>query len=215
VLAAALLGAIAPVLAMTSGCNILGPALVLAHGPERVPAAHKLEPYRETTVMVDDPNTVLPRRTHRVVVAQTVEQVLLNKEALKVDMISSQYVQAALNREEPGARKSIPDIGREVGAQVVIWVTFDSFMLSPDGQTYQPSAQARVKVIDVATGEPAWPEEREGYRLSIRAKERATDVPRTYSQLAQAERAFAEYCGKAVAELFYAEQKVFSARAGN
>lgn len=202
-------------LAVLSGCNILGPALLIAHGPERVPAEFKLDAYKATTVLVDDPNTILPRRSHRVVVSQTVEQVLLKKDALKTDMISSQYVQAALNREDVEERRSIPDIGREVGAEMVIWVTFDRFALSPDGQTYQPTAQARVKVVDVASGEPVWPEERGGYRLSIKANERASDVPRTYSQLAQAERAFAEYCGKAIAELFYAEEKVFSARAGN
>jgi hypothetical protein len=198
-----------------AGCNIFGPAFILVHGPPRVPSEYELDKSRVTTVLVDDQNTILPRRQYRVVIAKGIEQRLLDKKKLAVDMIDSQAVLASVNREKPGERRSVPEIGRDVGAEVVIWVTFDAFTLSPDGQTFHPVSVARVKVVDADEGTVLWPEEPTGHRLVIELDTKATTMPDSHSQRTQIERQLAEYTGKAISELFYEVEKPFSARAGN
>jgi len=198
-----------------AGCNIFGPAFILVHGPPRVPSEFELDKQRITTVLVDDPNTILPRRQYRVVIAREIEQRLLDKKKLAVDMVDSQAVLASVSREKPGERRSIPQIGRDVGAEVVIWVTFDKFALSPDGQTFRPFSEARVKVVDAAEGTVLWPADPAGFALNIELDSKATSMPDSHSKRAQVERQLAQYTGKAISELFYEVEKPFSARAGN
>ena len=130
-------------------------------------------------------------------------------------MIDSQAVLASVSREKPDERRSIPQIGRDVGAEVVIWVTFDKFTLSLDGQTFRPTSECRVKVVDAVKGTVLWPEAPTGHRLVVHMDASTTAIPESHSQRAQIERQLAEYTGKAIAELFYEVEQTFSARAGN
>ena len=212
IVACALLGSAA---IWAGGCNILGPAFLLAHGPPRVPKEYTLDKQRVTTVLVDDPNTVLPRRQYRVVVSQQIEERLINRHAVAVDMVSSQYVLALVNRETPGERRSIAQLGRDVGAEVVLWVKFDRFTLAPDGQTFRPTSVVHVKVVDAVNDTVLWPEAPAGYEMKVQMDAKTTSLPESFSARAQVERELALYSGKAVAELFYEVEQTFSARAGN
>lgn len=198
-----------------AGCNIVGPAYLMLHGPPRIPMEFELDRARTTTVLVDDQDTILPRRQYRVLISKEIEQRLLDKKKLTVDMIDSQAVLASVSREEPGERRSIPQIGRDVGAEVVIWVTFDWFTLSRDGQSFRPSSQSRIKVVDAVAGTVLWPEAPSGYVLEVHMDTKITVIPASHSERAQLERQLAQYTGKAIAELFYEVEQTFSARAGN
>ena len=200
---------------LATGCNIFGPAFLLVHGPPRIPMEYELDKTRITTVLVDDQNTILPRRQYRVVVAKEIEGKLLDKKKLTVDMIDSQAVLASIGREKPNERRSIPQIGRDVGAEVVIWITFDAFTLSLDGQTFRPTSVSRVKVVDAVDGTVLWPEGPTGHRLVVQMDGNTTVIPKSHSERAQIERQLAEYTGKAISELFYEVEQTFSARAGN
>lgn len=200
---------------LATGCNIFGPAFLMVHGPPRIPMEFELDKTRITTVLVDDQNTILPRRQYRVVIAKEIEGRLLEKKKLTVDMIDSQAVLASVGREKPNERRSIPQVGRDVGAEVVIWVTFDVFTLSIDGQTFRPTSVSRVKVVDAVDGTVLWPEASTGHRLVVQMDASTTIIPESHSERAQIERQLAEYTGKAIAELFYEVEQTFSARAGN
>lgn len=205
----------AAVCAAISGCNIIGPAFVLVHGPPRVPAEFELDKDRVTTVLVDDQNAILPRRQYRLLVSKEIEAHLLDKKKLTVDMIDSQAVLASVNREKPDERRSIPQIGRDVGAEVVIWVTFAEFSLTPDGSSLRPFFRARIKVVDAVEGKVIWPEVPSGYLLEAPMDTKVMSMPDSYSERAQLERQLAEHAGTAIAELFYEVEKTFSARDGN
>ena len=198
-----------------AGCNILGPAFLLAHGPPRVSEEYTLDKHRVTTVLVDDPNTVFPRRQYRVVVSQQIEERLIDRRAVAVDMVSSQYVLALVNRETPGERRTIPQLGRDVGAEVVLWVTFDRFTLAPDGQTFRPTSVVRVKVVDAVNDTVLWPDAPAGYKMTVQMDAKTTSLPESFSARAQVELDLALYSGKAIAELFYEVEQTFSAREGN
>jgi hypothetical protein len=195
------------------GCNILGAGFLLVHGPPKMPRAHTLEPRRPTAVFVDDPYNILPRAELRRLIGREVEQRLIAEKAIRGEMINSQHLMLLVRREEPGQQRSVSSIGREAGAEVVIWVRLDNFSLSQDGESFAPGSVVRVKVIDTVADERAWPEDPSGHRLQLTMPRRPADTPQTYSQRVAAERQLAQFTGKGVAELFYDEPRKSSARA--
>jgi hypothetical protein len=60
-------------------------------------------------------------------------------------------------KERANKVMSIEDIGKEVGAQQVIYVEMVMFAESPDGATPKPTAHAQVRVIDIEAQERVFP----------------------------------------------------------
>jgi len=97
----------------------------------------------------------------------------------------------------------IADIGRAVKADVLIYATVDSFVLSPDGQTYDPMAQLRVKVIDAKNDTRLWPDEARGYPLIVRVRSKTAPMPTSAASRYEAEDELAKQVGLELAWLFY------------
>lgn len=72
-------------------------------------------------------------------------------------------------RDTDGYRKmSIPQIGRETGAQQVLYVNLQSLRVDTDGITVHGSATATVKIVDATTGRSRWPQDVvDGYPVSM------------------------------------------------
>ncbi len=208
---AALIAALPLVLA---GCNIVGPAYVILHGPEKTPAEFTLDPTKKTVVFVDDRANVVARRSTRMRIAIEAEKLIV-EEGLVEEVIRSQSIMAAASQDSHADPSPIAALGRSVGADVVIYVTPDFFGLSPDGTTYQPTAQLRVKIIDAATGERLWPEQRSGHSMLIQMQVRPEDLPRTSGEALEREAMLAEWTGKRLAELFFDHVKPTESRVGD
>lgn len=213
-LRAVLIAALAVAAAFGAGCNILGPAFFFAHGPPRVPALYQLPRERPMVVLVDDPDNRIGSRQFRIEMARVVEERLLAEE--KVDtVIESQQLMRVLARERAEDRMTIGEIGRAVGAEVVIWIGVQSFELLRDAENIAPRAALRVKVLDVVAEERLWPDELSHHDLIVSMPRRAGEAPRTASERRRLMSELAQYAGRATAELFYTEEKPQSARAGN
>jgi hypothetical protein len=200
-------GAAGLAMALAPGaCNILGPAYYLAAGPAKTPAMHSLEAGRPTVIFVDDLASILPRRTLRQSVARSIEKELLASGAL-TRVLDSSAVQSAALREQTGEPVGVVQLGRSVGAEVVIFVSMDRFGLTPDGQTFQPYAAARVKVVDVTKDrdQMQWPGEANptGYPLTVTMPVRRASPPRSAGEFAKAQDETATAFGREVAKLFY------------
>jgi hypothetical protein len=209
----------AGVLAPLAGCNITGPAYYLIHGPEKIPKEYQLDPKRPTVVFVDDPGNRIPKRQLRAVMGQTVEEVLLEKGLLKSDkksnnMISSGAALTVAGKDKSEAPMSITQIGRAVGADVVIWVMVDRFTLSPDGQSMSPTVSVRMKIIDTVEDKRLWPDDPAGKPFTFVAPAASASLPETTSARAQAELNLAEYAGRGISELFYNVERPTAVRAG-
>ncbi|MCC6660535.1 MAG: hypothetical protein IT437_06575 [Phycisphaerales bacterium] len=191
--------------AMLPSCNIVGPAVAIVHGPEKVPAAYGLDPALPTVVFVDDLNSRVPRRSLRLVLAQAVEQTLLDRGGVK-DVISAQSALSASKAEKDGRPLSIAEIGKAVGASVVVYMTVDSFSLFPDGQAFAPMCQVRVKVIDASSDKRVWPEDRAGHTVVTRAVIRGEISPNVNDR-ARAEDELARQAGVDVAQLFFKHER--------
>lgn len=206
--------AIALTLALAAGCNILGPVMLIAHGPPRVQALYELPRERPTVVLVDDPDNRIGSRQFRIEMAQVIEERLLAKQKVRT-MIESQQLMRVLARERAESRMTVGEIGRAVGAEVVIWVGVQSFELLQDAENIAPRATLRVKVLDVVAEERLWPDEREYHDLVVSMPRRADAAPETASERRRLMSELAQYAGRATAELFYTEEKPRSARAGS
>ncbi len=193
------------------GCNIVGPAYVLIHGPEKVPALYDLDKERTAVIFVDDRGNYLPRRSLRITLATEAERLILKKNLVK-DMISAQSAMAAAAAEKGGQLMSIADVGRSVSADQVIYVSIDEFALSPDGQAFVPSLSMRVKVIDANNDRRLWPEDRAGHPVSVRLRARGM-MPDSTTERAKAEDELARAAGEALAHLFYKHEKPAGTRA--
>ncbi len=141
-----------------AGCNILGPMGYFIAGPAKREPLFNLDPARTSVVFIDDRESRIGHSALRRQMSAKSEEVLLEKAAV-VDLLSSDAVLASTVRDRFGQPRSIVTIGREIGAEVVIYATIDSFSLSPDGVSLRPTATARLKVIDVTEDKRVWPVE--------------------------------------------------------
>jgi hypothetical protein len=198
-----------------AGCNIVGPIYVLAAGPPKIPAEHQLDRQRSVAVVIDDPDSVVPSLGYRRVMLATVQERLADRAKIK-EVIDSRDTMAVLQRDSAQERMSLVEIGRAIGADQVVWARVEGFDLAARTGEYRPNAQMRVKVIDVAANEKAWPDEPvDGYLLDVTMRVRPDFVPTSGPEVRSAMEELAEYAGRALAELFYSEEKTFSARAGS
>lgn len=188
---------------LMQACNIVGPAVLLVNGPEKTPAAYRLDPERPVVFFVDDRGNRLAKRSLRVTIASTAQQILLDEREVKnvVDAKAAMTRVAGETAEEP---TDIATLGKSVGAELVVYVTVDSFALSPDSVTYQPGAELRVKVIDcVNTPARLWPEESTGKLVTVSLPQRQGTQPKNAAEATIAFEELAQECGRSVAELFY------------
>ena len=189
-----------------ASCNIIGPAYVLAAGPEKQKALFTLDRERPTVIFVDDRASVLPRRTLRQTVAKRIESELLGQKSLTT-VIDSSTIAGVASRDPADSPTDIASLGKSVSAEVVIYVSLDRFAVSPDGQVYQPFADARVKVLDITKQQPrVWPQEREGYTASLIMPQGRNNLPATPAAAAAAQETLAAELGVTIARLFFTHE---------
>ncbi len=192
------------VLIVTAGCNILGPAFVLAEGPPTTSAALKIDSSKNYVIFIDDLRSRLPKRSLRGVMGESAEEALLSHKAIAAGkLISSASAHRVAESESNTGKLSIVEVGRRVGADVVIYVTIDGFYITRDGQTEMPAAVARVKVLDVAVNQRVWPAMEEGYNLILQPREQRGNLPLNLAGRAAIETELSRRLGVALAQLFY------------
>ncbi|MEO1008160.1 MAG: hypothetical protein AAFX79_06315 [Planctomycetota bacterium] len=198
-----------------AGCNIVAPAVLLVQGPPKVPREFTLDRGRVTAIMLDDPDSIVPSMAYRRELLATAQRQLASRAKVK-DVVDSREVMATLQRDSAEQSMSIVGIGRAIGAEQIIWVRVERFRLAADTGELRPNSRLRVKVIDVANNERLWPEpDSSGHVLDVTMPVRPDFVPSSGHEQRQALDDLAAYSGRAVSELFYNEERVLSARAGN
>lgn len=194
--------------AIGAGCAVVTAGMYIVGGGPKTPAAYKLDGSRTTVIFVDDRSNVAPRRSLRLIMAQQAEETLMTKGVLKPEkVISTQAAMRVAQTERPGEPMSIVDIGREVGADVVVYVVLDRFSLSRDGVSYEPLVAGRLKVFDAENNVRLFPESSVGHPFFLNVPVRAQDVPSGTSARMSAEESLARRFGQTIAELFYERER--------
>lgn len=190
-----------------SGCNIVAPAAYIIQGPPTVPAQYKLDKTRVTVIFIDDRLNRAPRRSLRAVAADVAEQTLMQRGVLPEDkVITTRAAMRLAAQEEFNAPMTIAEMGRAVGADVVIYATIDVWTLSPDGVTLSPGARVRVKVIDAENDVRLWPSDIAGHPLTAALPQQTSPLA-SGADRDQAHLALANALGLKIARLFFEHER--------
>ncbi len=194
----------------SAGCNYIGAAYVLAHGPAKIPAKCNLDANRKTVVLIDDLSNRVPRRSLRDQIGQSMDETLLTQKAIKEgELISSASARRAAASDSVENRMSAVEVGRRVGADVIISVTMTGWTLAREPGIISPAATAEVKVLDCATNERLWPPGEGGYEFRAEMPREGGDIESNPSQAEKAkyDAKLAAYVGVELARLFFTHEK--------
>ncbi len=187
---------------LLTGCNIASGIFYIVHGPdEKIPPKFVLPPDKSAVVFVDDRNSKLPSRDLREMIATSAGEVLLSEHAVK-ELIDPRAALGAASKDRFGEPMTIAEIGRAVKADMVVYVTVDSFSLSGDGQSLAPVAALRVKVVESNSEARLWPEEQEGYGLGVQCPPNQGTLSNSASEMYRIRQEAAARTGLGIAQLF-------------
>ncbi|MGP1272634.1 MAG: hypothetical protein ACTS22_04820 [Phycisphaerales bacterium] len=185
------------------GCNIVAPIFFIVAGPDKIPAAYKLDEDRSTVVFVDDPRNEMPRRALRVSLLEAVEDELLNR-GLVETVVGGQAALRVADNDASAGKMSVTEIGRAVNAEVVIWITIDGFARADMARNVEPTIQFRVRVVDATNDTMLFPSGGGvGQRVTVRETVRRGAVASSSGAQSSAELAIADKAGRSAAQLFY------------
>lgn len=190
------------ILALTPGCNVLTPVAFAIHGPEKVNPVYTLNEELKTVIFVDDPSSRITQRRLRYSIADRATKELLAKRIL-VDMVDPRGILTAASNERYGEQLSIAELGKSVGADIVIYAVVTDFSLSPETGSFIPRAMLRVKIIDVASGERLWPSDEKGHIANIQIPQKPGTSPTGSGAKLALEQDLANRAGLGLAQLFY------------
>ncbi|MEM7625652.1 MAG: hypothetical protein AAF333_08490 [Planctomycetota bacterium] len=170
------------ILCIAGGCQGAASLLSVISGPDVVPARYVL-PDEDTAVLVDDPQNHLDNPSlSRQIGTTAVYHLRLTEEALpEAEFIEPREV-ARLERRlaRDWATTPIDEIGRQLGADQVIYAKVVSASGQIEGNLVRPTATVEVKVVRSEDGARLWPASRglvdpaappgPGYRFTVEMK---------------------------------------------
>lgn len=190
--------------ALLAGCNVVAPVAMAIEGPPTVPAVFELDPERPTVIFIDDRHNVLPKRSLRTDMARVTERVLLDGELVLVgNLIDHRAALRTAARELPDEPLSVVEVGRRIGAEVVIYMSFDSFMITRDGVSVHPLCSGNLVIYDTVANTQLFPAAGDyGVRTSLPTK---TTPFRSLglAERSEVERELAAGVGLRLARLFF------------
>jgi len=191
------------VLAMSlGGCALLGWAADVVEGGKPVKPVYQLQD-QPTVVMIDDPTNKLPTVDLPNLIAGRINDRLVDEQVIdESNMVAANRISQLAADHSAFKTWPIDKVGKEAGAQQVIYVLVKQFMLSDESQMYRPVAQVRVKVIDVASGQRLYPATGDGHPVAVEQFYKSMDGANRSTQTIIARR-LAEELAREIAYLFY------------
>lgn len=190
-----------------AGCNIVTPVAFAISGPPRIDAVTDM-PKANTVIFIDDRDSKLPRRSLRGTIGKAAETLILKNKLLTPEqLISTQSALRIAANDTAAAPLSAVDIGRRVGAEVVIFVEMQGWTLSRGGAEVSPAAQASVKILDCVANQRIWPNTAEGYELVVQMPRQPNELHSTRADRTKLEESLATQIGAELAGLFYTHDR--------
>jgi hypothetical protein len=196
-------------LAVLPACNILGPLSYIVGGLPKIPAEYIVED-RPTVVFVDDRANVIDSNSRllRLELADIVTtQLMVKKVITEPSAISPRDAMGmAMSRDRFSELLPIDAIGREVGAEQILYIEMHAFRDTGDGSVPRPTAACRVRLLDVVNRVRLFPDP-EGQMPSrlVNANTPPIDpgLLRSPSSRLKVHRALVTSLGKEIVKLFY------------
>lgn len=197
------LACIGLLLTALSGCNIVSGAAYVVKGPDKTPARYTL-PEKKVVIFIDDRISVIPRARLRRQMALRATTELLQTQRVVPAALSPDTMIRLAAAETSGKISPIDEMGRQAGADVVIYAVPRAFRLG-QGTEPVPICTLDVKVIDTATGQRLWPAptQPEYFTLTVELAPQQLDVYQSQQRLEGLQQTLAELTGLRLAQLFY------------
>ncbi len=188
-----------------TGCNILLPASYIAQGGPKAPAAYVL-PAKRTAVIVDDRANRMSRVALRVEIGESVATELLENDVIPEAISTRDSVAYARRSDSAKQPISIQRIGEALGAEQVIFIEVDQFVLAGGSEQGGPEAVALLKVFDITSGTRLWPNAgSEAVQSFLRDIE--PSLLQTSAGRREIEDKLAQQLGSDIAKLFYEHER--------
>ena len=197
--------------AAMAGCNIVAPILVLVSGPPKVKRMFALPGDKATVVFVDDQSGQNVDRGTLDGIAEAADALLLKHTGVDDLIRGRSALEAAIgqSREE---QVPIAEIGRRVGADVVIYARIDDYGVASNSDGYVPTMRLNVRVIDLVERKRVFPVETVGVPVRVGVDSTKGLLTDSLSSRAEARQVLAELAGTAIAQLFYTHLESESVR---
>jgi hypothetical protein len=198
----------APLALVAGGCNIVAPIAYAIEGPGTIDAEFDLAKV-DTTVIVDDQGSLLPRLALRTALGESIGERLL-RERLVPQVISPRDAIAFMRSNDRRASPaSIESVARAVGAKQVVYVQVVGFSLvGPEG-TPRPTADVFVRVLCMEGRTRVYPlDPPEGRFVTSMIREVNPDLYRTPSSRRQVEELLVQRMAVDIAKLFHKHERV-------
>lgn len=194
--------------ALVGGCNYIAAAVVLTQGRGKVPAVVELNKDAKTVILIDDLSNKVPRRSLRDEIGATADaQLLKNKVITDGRLISAASARRAASSDTAADRQSAVDIGREVGAEIVIYVTMTGWTLQQEPGFISPAASAQISILDTISNARVWPQGEMTHPFIVRVPRSPGESNMSLSEKSKWEKMLAQRFGTELAKLFYTHEK--------
>lgn len=189
------------------GCALLGWTASAVQNAIPVDAAYELQD-RPTLIMIDDPSRKLTTIDLSTLIAGRMADLFVAEKVVgKPNMLAgNRAAQLAADHPDFG-RWPIDRVGREAGAQQVVYALVQEFRIVDEAGMYRPLAEMRVKVIDAETGKRLFPVGTDtGQPVVVEQFYRSMDGSGLSTETVLARRLSEELAVK-MAQLFYAHPR--------
>ncbi len=185
-----------------SSCNIAAVATYLVSPDPSKGAMYQLQNV-PTVVFVDDRRNVMHPVRLRRVVAEQITDVLLEKNLLKTMIAPRDVMRVSAMNDKYNSPMPVAELGRAVGASVVIYVEMTAFGLTSDGQTANPRASCNVRVIDAVDNIRLFPIETSSFSVNERMNKVGPNRVTNSSDARELAEELAVLMGEGVSKVFY------------
>jgi len=176
---------------LVSGCAIFGVAVSPSAAEVKLKAEYNLvdkEP-NKILILVEQPPTDTSTSNIRLYISQFAEAMLVTKLKLKQEtIIPYQKLSELRDAREDFAMLSPVEVGRALGAEMVLYITVDEFRQAKLGSEsfYESILTTRSGLYDVGRGELVWPEDGNLRKIKVGLDMEKGEFDKGASRLAQA-----------------------------
>ncbi len=187
-----------------AACNVATPVAYILTGRGNVQSLYQLDAERTHVIVVDDFRSVLPKRSYRRLIGESAENFLISRGKFPDDkLIPTNAALRVISAETWESRISLTELGRQLGADVVIYLDIAGWTLSRDAGGVSPAAQGNVKIIDAENDKRLFPLDAKAYPLVIQLPRKPGQLPADATARRALEESLANNIGLHLAKLFY------------
>ena len=189
-----------------TGCPVVAYLVNAFAPPETIPPKFEIEKGKVILVFVDDFQKPVSYEPIKESLTNKLNALLVDHD-VAADVISYDDLEDLIHTRRDFNRLSIPDIGRELKADVVLYVSITRFSLKENDLSplWQGKMEVMVKVCDATKG-ILWPKDRaDGYPVAAADTRPSESLSETYG--IQVAESLATRMAKTIALQFYEHEK--------